>query len=351
MRTMRRSVAALAILPLAAGLVACSTPEAPAADPDSLDSITSIEDLDLTGEKIRVVVSPPDVLATTLEKLLDTLSDYGAEVDRVEVLSTTGLQALIANQVDFATNGADELVLGAANGTGITAIASHRQKMDYIMAVAPGITSLEDLAGKTLGVSSPTGFDANLSRLLLAQAGVDVNKVNIVQIGNSGDRAAALVGGRIDAATIFLSTWLSIEDSGKADELVRVSDELDVSPKEAIYGLPAYIDSHPKVAVAVACANLESNRWFTDHKDEWIEKALDFVPDATEQEVSQMYDLASEVGMYPTEASELLVPEGLQALADAMLENGDIPTAVDTSTIIDHTYLDKAAEIGCGAAG
>lgn len=350
MRITRRHLAVLAALPLAAALVACSTP-APVVDPDSLDSITSVDDIDLTGEKIRVVVSPPDVLATNLEKLLDTLEEYGAEVDRVEVLSTTGLQALIANQVDFATNGADELVLGAANGTGITAIASHRQKMDYIMAVAPGITSLEDLAGKTLGVSSPTGFDANLSRLLLNQAGVDVSSVNIVQIGNSGDRAAALVSGRIDAATIFLSTWLSIEDSGQAEELVRVSDELDVSPKEAIYGLPAYIDSHPQVALAVACANLESNRWFADHKDEWVAKALDFVPDATEEEVSQMYDLAAQVGMYPTEASELLIPEGLQALADAMLENGDIPTAVDTASIIDHSYLDKAAEIGCGAAG
>ena len=31
------------------------------------------------------------------------------------------------------------------------------------------------------------------------------------------------------------------------------------------------------------------------------------------------------------------------------LVTDDIPTEVDTSTIIDHQYLDKAAEIGCGA--
>ena len=349
MRIRHRTIAALAALPLVVAFAACAAPATPAAEEDDLDSITSVDDIDLTGERIRVIVSLPDVLATNLNVLLDQLEDWGAEVDRIEVLSTTGLQALIANQVDFATNGADELVLGTANGAAATAIASHRAKMDYVFAAAPGISSLEDLSGKIVGVSSPTGFDANLTRLILEQAGIDTDTVSFVQIGNSGDRAAALVSGRIDAATIFLSTWLTIADSGQAVELVRIADELDVSPKEAVFGLPAYIESHPKVALAVACANLESNRWFADNRDEWIEYALDFVPDATEDEVAQMYELASQVGMYPTDASELLIPSGLQALADAMYANGDIPNEVDTSTIIDHSYLDKAAEIGCGA--
>jgi NitT/TauT family transport system substrate-binding protein len=336
------------MLPLAIIVAGCS---APAPVPSENDGpVTSVEDIDLTGETIRFIVSPPDVLATNLEYLLDILEGWGATVDRVEVLSTTGLQGILANQVDFATNGADELVLGTAAGTGITAIASHRAVMDYVLASSESIDSVEDLEGKTVGVSGPAGFDALLGRLVLNKYGVDPSKVNFVQIGNSGDRAAALVSGRVDATTIFLSTWLAITDEVEGvKELTRIADEVEDFPKEAIFGLPAYIESHPNVALAIACANLESNRWFQDNRDEWIDYAVDFVPDATEEEVGALYDLVKEVGMYPTDANELLIPEGLQSLADAMLDNGDITTEADMGAVIDHSYLDQAAEIGCGA--
>jgi ABC-type nitrate/sulfonate/bicarbonate transport system substrate-binding protein len=346
-RNIRTTVAAL-LAPLALlGSGCAAQPVSPSpAQPGA--EVTSPDDIDLTGERIRFIVSPPDVLATNLEYLLDTLEGWGAEVERVEVLSTTGLQGVLANQVDFATNGADEMVLGTANGTGITAIASHRAKMDYVMAGSEDITSVADLEGKTVGVSGPAGFDALLTRLLLDKYGVDADTVKFVQIGNSGDRAAALIGGRVDAVTIFLSTWLGIEGQA-VNEVSNLADELGDFPKEAIFGLPAYIDSHPNVALAVACANLEANRWFADERDEWIAKALDFVPDSTDDEVSSLYDLVAGIGMYPTDADELLVPSGLQDLADAMLDNGDIQEPTDMSDVIDHSHLDQAAKIGCGA--
>jgi NitT/TauT family transport system substrate-binding protein len=343
-----RTAAIALVVPLALLASGCAAQPGASAPTGAAAEVTSVEDIDLTGERIRFIVSPPDVLATNLEYLLDTLEGWGAEVERIEVLSTTGLQGVLANQVDFATNGADEMVLGTANGTGITAIGSHRAKMDYVMAGSEDINSVEDLEGKTVGVSGPAGFDALLTRLLLDKYGVDSESVNFVQIGNSGDRAAALIGGRVDAVTIFLSTWLGIEDQA-VTEVSRLADELAEFPKEAIFGLPAYIDAHPNVALAVACANLQANRWFGEERDEWIAKAIDFVPDATEEEVGRLYDLATDLGMYPTDADELLVPAGLQDLADAMFDNGDIPAETDMRDVIDHSYLDQAAEIGCGA--
>lgn len=54
-----------------------------------------------------------------------------------------------------------------------------------------------------------------------------------------------------------------------------------------------------------------------------------------------------DIEMYPMDAGELLEVEGVQAIADIMLESGDFENPVESLELVDRSYLDDAAA-GCG---
>lgn len=332
---------ALAVL-LGLNSIAVAAQSTPVAEPPSFD---------LSGVSLRVTTAA-EVLEMPSSYMWDQVESWGAQVERIELTSTTGVQALLANQAELAGQGTDELILGAAEGADLVAFASTKDKMDYVMVVGSDITSVEDLAGRTIGMSGPAGFDTLLARATVRQAGMNLDDVNFVQIGGSPDRAAALLTGRIDAAVVFIPDWNEL--AGRTDEvksLLYMSDVLPGAAKSLVFAKREWLEANPEVAVAIACANLEAFEWFAQDKQRFIDYAMERVPGITEEATSVTYDELIELDMYPLNPDDLLRLEGIQAVADAMLENGDIQNPVDAAQIVDRSFLEEAAAMGCGAAG
>lgn len=304
---------------------------------------------DLSGIKFRMTGADPEALAMTTVYMTELLEEWGAEVDEIILTSTTGVQALLAGQTELAGQGADELILGAAEGADLIAFAAPRMKMDYVLVAKNEIQSVADLEGKSVGMSGPAGFDTLLTRVAVREEGMDVGDVNFVQIGGSGDRAAALLAGRVDAVTIFLSDW--IELSKRTEDVHDVLYMADLVPeftKDVIFTTREYLEENEELATAVACANLEAISWFHEDKDRWVQYVLDHVEGSTEEATSELYDLLVEIDMYPQDPDEVLQVEGMQGLVDTMVENGDISEPVDAASLIDRSYIEAAAEMGCG---
>lgn len=98
--------------------------------------------------------------------------------------------------------GITEAVTPIANGLDldIVLMTDYSAGMDGIVA-APGINSVKDLKGKTIATNSGT-MNHMLLLTALEQAGLSESDVNITNM-SEGDATAALVGGSIDAASIF----------------------------------------------------------------------------------------------------------------------------------------------------
>ncbi|MDQ3695730.1 MAG: ABC transporter substrate-binding protein [Chloroflexota bacterium] len=304
---------------------------------------------DLSGVQIRVTTAG-ETLEMPAYRIWDYIGEWGAEVDKIELTSTTGVQALLANQAELAGQGTDELILGAAEGADLVAIASTKDKMDYVMVTSNEINSVQDLAGRTIGMSGPAGFDTMLARLTVQQNGMSLDDVNFVQIGGSPDRAAALLTGRIDAAVVFIPDWFELQlRTDEIQDLLYMSEVLPGAAKSVIFGRREFIEANPELALAVACANLEAFEWFNQDKQRFIDYTIENVPGVTEEALSITWDEMIELDMYPLDPDELLNIEGVQLVADAMLENGDIQNPVDASQFVDRSYLEEAAAMGCGA--
>ncbi|MDQ3779744.1 MAG: ABC transporter substrate-binding protein [Chloroflexota bacterium] len=341
-RAWPRLVALLVVAAVALGATGSRAQDAPASDPPSFD---------LSGKQIRFTTAG-ETLEMPAFRMMDMLEEWGAEVEKVELTSTTGVQALLAGQAELAGQGSDELILGAAQGADLVAIATTRDKMDYVLVVNNEIGSVDDLRGKTIGMSGPAGFDTLLARMTVRQNGMELEDVQFVQIGGSPDRAAALLAGRIDAAVVFISDWFELQNRTQdIKDLLYMSELVPGAAKSVVFTKRDYLAENQDLALALACANLEAFEWFHEDKQRFVDYTLENVEGTTEEATAQLYDELVRLDMYPLDPSELLQVDGVQALADAMLENGDIENPVDAAQIVDRSYLEEAAGMGCGAQG
>ena len=342
-RKLRTMQALLLALCLALGLGAAFAQMSP-------EEAAAQYDFDLSGVSLTTTSSLEGALLMPQAYMLDMLEAWGAEVEIVTLTTTSGVQALIANRSDLAPHGADELIIGAAEGADLLAIGSPQSKINYVLVGATDIQSVEDLEGRTIGMSGPAGFDALLTRFSLRDAGLDPESdVNFVQIGGSPDRAAALLAGRVDAATIGLDDWFDLAtETDDVDIVQYMSEVVPDFATELYFSRRAFIEDNQELAVAIACGNLEANQWANENRQAFIDFTLERVPGTSEEAVVGLYDAAMEVGMWPTEPEAVLSTSGMQGLMEAMLETGDISSPVEVENYIDISYLEQAAEMGCG---
>lgn len=307
-------------------------------------------DIDLSGTDITTTSSLFSALLMPESYMFDMLEAWGADVEIVTLSTTSGVQALIANRSNLAPHGADELLIGAAEGAELLAIGSPQSKVNYVLISKNDINSVEDLEGRTIGMSGPAGFDALLTRFSLQDAGLNPETdVQFVQIGGSPDRAAALLAGRVDAATIGLDDWFELKRQTDDVQLLQyMSEVVPDFPTELYFSKREFIEQNPDLALAIACGNLEANRWANENKEAFLDYTLEKVPGATREGTEELYDAAMEVNMWPTAPEEVLSPSGLTGLMEAMLETGDITSPVEVDQYIDTSYLQQAVEMGCG---
>lgn len=357
-----RSLRSLALLAGLALLVAAcgggaapeaETAETPADQPTPATEAPEAEEsppVDMSGISFVSSSSKPGALGIPLFYAFDLMRDWGAEV-QVEILTTTpGVQALVAGRTNLAPHGADELILGAAEGADVLAIGTTEAKMGYVLIAKTDVESVEGLQGRTLGMSGPAGFDALLSRFALRDAGLDPEAdVSFVQVGGSPDRAAALLAGSVDAATIFVDDWLELKRRTEDVHLVlEMANLVPDFPSTVLFGMRDYITANSQMALGVACANLESHKWAQGDRQAFIDFGLELIEGSSAEAIGELYDFAMGVGMYPTTPEELLSVRGMGGLMEAMLETGDISEPVDVEQLVDRSYLDEAYELGCG---
>ena len=244
---MKRIALVFAAAALAAGLVACSSEEEPE----------------------LLIAGIPDQDVSLLEARFNNLAEYLAE--------ETGLSVRYVPQADYAAvvtsfkQGDVHLVwYGAVTGVQAriavpeaNAIA-HRPRDGefhsvFVAAPGSGITSLEDLRGKTVTFGSESSTSGHLMpRYYLSDAGVDTEtELAALSFSGSHDTTWKLVeAGSFDAGALSEAVW----------ERRVANGEIDTSKVDVFYRTPAYVNYH-----WVAHPSID---------DEFGEGALDNITDA-----------------------------------------------------------------------
>lgn len=129
-----------------------------------------------------------------------TYAEAGIEPQFVPIRDGgTQLRSLLANEVDLMIGGVGTVFAAQAQGADARVVGSAYPKLNFVMYARPEIKAVTDLAGKSVGTASPGSLLHSIATVLLKDNGVDLNRVQFVNIGSSPAVFLAVQEGKVDA--------------------------------------------------------------------------------------------------------------------------------------------------------
>jgi NitT/TauT family transport system substrate-binding protein len=140
---------------------------------------------------------------------------HGLDVQLEYIASSSGIPAVLSGQVQLANVGGSEALSAAAQGADLVIIGITLPVYPFVLMAPAHITTVDQLKGKTIGVSNIGSTSDTATRVTLRNVGLDPNKdVNIVAVGSLENRMAALFQGAIDGGVAQPPEQLALEDKG-----------------------------------------------------------------------------------------------------------------------------------------
>jgi len=144
----------------------------------------------------------PTAVGLWVAKDIGAFDKYGVDPTLIFISSSPVMvPAIIGGDVQAAVAGANAVIAAVLGGAGIVSIASLANRPYLRLWVHPEITRVEELRGKTFGVSRFGATTDNLTRILLRRVGLE-NTVNIRQLGGTLEVGLAFRHRQIDAAVL-----------------------------------------------------------------------------------------------------------------------------------------------------
>jgi ABC-type nitrate/sulfonate/bicarbonate transport system substrate-binding protein len=198
--------AGLALMLLTTACAAPAAPAAPAAQPTAAP---------LTHVTAAYSNIAPTVMPLWMAKEKGLFEKHGLDVDLQYVASATAVPAVISGQMQVAEVGGSEALGAIAGGADLVIVSMETPAYPYVMEVAPGLQSAEDLRGKSIGISRFGSSSDIATRVVLKSYGMDPDKdVNLVQTGSLSDRIAAMQSGAIQAGLAGPPDTITVERLG-----------------------------------------------------------------------------------------------------------------------------------------
>jgi NitT/TauT family transport system substrate-binding protein len=138
----------------------------------------------------------------------------GLEVDYVIMKPQIAMQALIAGDVGY-TTALGSTIRAALRNVPLRVVMTIADKPLFALIARPSITSVEELKGKVVGISSFGASTDTYARALLRRFKLIPNQdVKIIALGGGMNRIAAMEAGAIDAALIEAPYNVMLERKG-----------------------------------------------------------------------------------------------------------------------------------------
>ncbi|MFC7704136.1 ABC transporter substrate-binding protein [Plastorhodobacter daqingensis] len=219
----------------------------------------------------------------------------GVEVTFVRVQQTPlAIAALQAGEGEMANISVDALMqLAARGGTDLRAVLSPNKSLPFLIAAAEGIETVADLEGRSFGVGRLGSLDHSLSMTVLQRAGVAVDRLDIVSLGQPNVRAQALLAGQIEATTMSIGTLISLPDPEAVNVLLDADAYYAAAPVVTkVNAVPqAVLDTRRAEVEAVIEALVLASRDFAADGASWASAMAEARPDVDRDDLDQLATL------------------------------------------------------------
>ena len=187
-----------------------------------------------------------------MAKEIGAFEKHGLNTDLIFISSgPVVVQALIGGDLQGGLAATNAVIAAVLAGAPLVSVMSLVNRPYYRLWVQPEITRLDDLRGKTLGVSRFGSVTDNLTRILLRKKGLE-GAVNVRQMGGTTEMAAAFQRRQIDGAVIS-----TLRVDAPMRMLVDL-DEMDIKYSNVVIAVPRdFYRRSPETVEAMVRAYIE----------------------------------------------------------------------------------------------
>jgi ABC-type nitrate/sulfonate/bicarbonate transport system substrate-binding protein len=175
----------------------------------------------LAIEKVNVTLPSKSFqfIIFPLAKERGYMKEEGIDLNIVVMASTTGLQAVLAREMDFTGSGSSALVAVIQGNAPLkTVLAVNDQVLQWVM-VRPQYSSFKELKNKKVAVTGVAAVATFMLKKVAPKYGLDGNKDMTFLALPPGQRLAALVSGTVDAGLLSSEERFAALDQGMKEVL------------------------------------------------------------------------------------------------------------------------------------
>ena len=240
----------------------------------------------MAQSKVTIAVGGGSCLCYLPAVLAKQLGEYDKAGVAVELIDLKGgsdaLRAVLGGSADVVSGYFDHCVELAAKKQALESFVVYDRYPGVVLVVSPAhnaeIKSINDLAGKKVGVSAPGSTTDFFLKYLLKKNGLDPTSAAVVGVGVGAGAVAAMEQGQIDAA-VLVDPSVTILQGRHADLkiLADTRSEKDTRaafggeyPGGALYSTESWIGAHEKEVQSLATAIVRTLGWIHTHSAEEI---------------------------------------------------------------------------------
>ena len=270
---------------------------------------------------------------------------YGYDVNLAFGVHPAGIAMVVSGEAVMTAYTLEQSMIAASRDGSLVAVCTPYKKSLFALMAQKNITNMGQLRGKRIGVSQIGDAPYNYTSGLIEKAGLTPRDVQWVPIGGDvGSRAAALVGGRVDATMITAPVYFKVEAQG-FKSLANISDYDDIYAPSVYLFKKSTVTSNPQLVESLIKAHAEAIKRFYDDKA-FALKAYQAWDRQDPADLDRVYDHYAQTNTYervpyiPAAAVQYVLAHPADARIAAQMRTFDF------RKVIDNSFVDRLVKEG-----
>ena len=268
---------------------------------------------------------------------------HGLKVEILQVKAgATLMKALIAGEIDSVDMGAAESIVAAARGTGVKIVGCTWPGVPQVVLAKAEISSLADLKGKTVAISSPGSLPDLLFRGMLDSANVPFAEVKLATQGADLDRYKSLVAGITDAAVVSNEFEAIMPPNIKV--LATGSTAVPKFIRLCVATSSKVLSERRDDLVKFVAAEMDAYKYAATHRDETVKLAREMT-NAKPEDKRAEFITDEAINKQQIDPTLAVLVDRLEWMEQLFVKAGVIPKTVAAAMLVDTSVHDDAVKL------
>lgn len=228
------------------------------------------------ADKVRISISnlSGQFMTFPLAHKRGFLKEEGIEAEIIRVTGGAGSAALSSGDLDYGTGMS---VGGALTGAlPVKVVACFVPAPVFALVARPEVKTVQELKGKTVGISTFGGLSIFGARVIVKHFGLDPDKdIKFVAVGAVEARFIRLTQGLIDAT--MLAPPLDSEAKKKGFNILARAEDILIFPETGLVTGVKKIQEKPDEIKRVIKAGIKANRYIRGNRDGTIQFIMEWL--------------------------------------------------------------------------